>query len=232
MISVIIPTLNSEADLAHALASLVPGAADGVVKEVIIVDGGSTDHTEQVADAAGCVWLTRNGARSERMAFGAENAQRGHWLLFMSAETVLEGGWHHEVQNFVDRVERAGSANKSAAVFKLRFDSFGLGARLSEFFALLRAQFLSMPYGNQGLLITRQYYHELGGHRPLPELEDLDLVRRIGRRRLVFLRSGAVCAETSADPGIGIVASLRKSVARFLVGALRVPPRLMLKLHG
>lgn len=226
----IIPTLNSEAELAHALAALVPGAADGVVREVILVDGGSTDHTEQVSDAAGCVWLTMKGPRSARMAYGAENAQRGHWLLFLSPETVLEGGWHHEVQNFVERVERAGTASKSAAMFKMRLDSFGMRARLSEFFALLRAQFLSMPYGNQGLLITRQYYHELGGHRPLPELEDLDLVRRIGRSRLVFLRSGAVCSGNPDEPGL--LASFRKSFARFLAGALRVPPKLLLRLHG
>ena len=56
MISVIIPTFNSEIALAQTLAALVSAAADGVVREVIVVDAGSSDHTHKVADAAGCEW--------------------------------------------------------------------------------------------------------------------------------------------------------------------------------
>ena len=54
MLSVVIPTENSEEGLARTLASLVPAAAEGIVREVVVVDAGSTDGTRVVADAAGC----------------------------------------------------------------------------------------------------------------------------------------------------------------------------------
>ncbi|WP_289032577.1 glycosyltransferase [uncultured Roseibium sp.] len=234
MISVIVPTLNSEADLAHCLAALVPAAAEGVVREVIVVDGGSSDNTERVADAAGCDWREVKGPRSERLAAGAQVSRRGEWLLFLPADTVLEASWHHEVQNFIERAERAGSADKTAAAFKLRFEAFGMGARVSEFMAVVRSRFLGMPDGSQGLLISRRFYQSLGGYRPLREMEDLDLVKRIGGRRLVFLRSGAVCSGRGSEPGQSdsLISGFRKSVARFCVNTLRLPPKALLKLHG
>lgn len=230
MISVIIPTYNSEVDLIHALSALVPAAAEGVVREVIIVDGGSTDNTEKIADAAGCTFLELNAPRSVRSAFGADRARRGDWLLFLRPETLLESGWFHEVQAFVERATRAPDGPRTAASFRLRYEAFGLGARVSEKVAALRSHLLGMPYGNQGLLISRSFYQKLGGHRPLPELEDLDIAKRIGRGRMVFFRSAAVSAgEREQD---GFVASLRQSLARFAVGTLRIPASMAVRLHG
>lgn len=230
MISVIIATENSETELVHTLSALVPAAAEGVVREVVIVDGGSSDGTEKVADAAGCEWVRIEAPRSERLAFGAKKARRGDWLLFLQPETLLESGWHHEVQAFIERAARASNGARTAASFRLRYEAFGLGARFGETIASLRSQLLGMPYGNQGLLISRQFYQKLGGHRPLPELEDLDIAKRIGRGRMVFLRSAAV---SSGEPDVeGVTSRLRRSIARFCVGTLRIPASLAVKLHG
>ncbi len=230
MISVIIPSKNSETELVHALSALVPAAAEGVVREVVVVDGGSTDNTAQVADAAGCVWATLKASRSERMAYGASLATRGEWLLFLRPETLLESGWHHEAQAFIERAARAPNGCRTAASFRLRYEAFGLGARIGETVAALRSRLLGMPYGNQGLLISRQFYGKLGGHKPLPELEDLDIAKRIGRGRLVFLRAAAVTpGQVDAD---GFVAGLRQTLARFCVSALRLPASLAVRLHG
>lgn len=230
MISVIIPTENSEVDLVHALAALVPAAAEGVVREVIIVDGGSADGTDKVADAAGCIFVTKDAPRSERLAYGAKVAKRGDWLLFLQPETLLESGWYHEAQTFMERAARTPEGAKTAAVFRLRYDAFGIGARLSEKAAFARSQLMGMPYGNQGLLISRQFYQMLGGHRPLPEMEDLDLAKRIGRSRLLMLRAAAV---SSGEPGQHRSSSgWRPAFARFAAGLLRLPTRLAVKLHG
>ncbi len=230
MISVIIPTDNSEVDLAHALAALVSAAAEGVVREVIVVDGGSSDNTDKVADAAGCTFETLARPRSERLAYGAQVARRGEWLLFLQPETLLESGWHHEVQTFIERAAKTPQGTRTAAAFRLRYEAFGLGARLTEMIASLRSQLLGMPYGNQGLLISRQFYEKLGGHRALPELEDLDIAKRIGRGRMVFLRAAAVSSgEVEPEKASS---GLRQSLARFAVSALRVPTRLAVKLHG
>ncbi|PVB63034.1 glycosyltransferase [Labrenzia sp. 011] len=231
MISVIIPTKNSETELVHALSALVPAAAEGVIREVIVVDGGSSDNTERVADAAGCEWVCLHAARSERLSFGATRARRGEWLLFLHPETILENGWHHEAQAFVDRASRASNGDRTAASFRLRYESFGLGARVSESIAALRSQLLGMPYGNQGLLISRQFYEKIGGHRPLPQLEDLDIARRIGRSRIIFLRAAAV-ASGQAQGEEGRVSRLRQALARFCVGTLRLPASVAVKLHG
>ncbi|MBO6755287.1 MAG: glycosyltransferase [Roseibium sp.] len=230
MISVIIPTENSEARLVHTLAALVPAAAEGMVREVVVVDGGSTDNTATVAEAAGCEWLVARKPRSDRLARGAGHSQRGDWLLFLQPETLLETGWHHEAQTAIERAQRAGSADRMAFSFPLKFDAFGPGARFAELSATLRSYGLGMPYANQGLLLSRRFYAELGGHHPLPEMEDLDLVKRIGRRRLFFLRAAAVCP--TPVTGEGRVTALRRAIARFCVGTLRVPPRLLLRLHG
>lgn len=230
MISVIIPTFNSEIALAQTLAALVSAAADGVVREVIVVDAGSSDHTHKVADAAGCEWRESHGPRSQQLMTGAAAVRRGEWLLFLSPDTVLETGWHHEVQAFVERAERAGSADQTAAAFKLRLEAFGLKARLAESLAALRTQLLGMPYGNQGLLLSRRFYASLGGYRPLPEMEDLDLAKRIGRGRLICLRSAAV--SSGRLESTGLLTAMRRSIARICVGLLRVPPKLVLRLHG
>ncbi|MCX2723775.1 glycosyltransferase [Roseibium salinum] len=230
MISVIIPTRNSETGLVHALAALVPAAAEGVVREVIVVDGGSSDHTEQVADAAGCEWVSMDAPRSVRLAHGASLARRGEWLLFLQPDSLLEAGWHHEAQAFIERAMRAPNGPRTAASFRMRHEAFGLSARVSESVAALRSQLLGMPYGNQGLLISRQFYQVVGGHRPLPELEDLDIAKRIGRSRIVFLRAAAV--SSGAPEREGRVSRLRQSLARFCVGTLRLPARLAVKLHG
>ncbi|GGB51990.1 glycosyl transferase [Roseibium aquae] len=230
MISVIIPTKNSEAVLAQALASLVTAAAEGVVREVIVVDGGSTDHSEQVADAAGCTWIALKAPRSIRLAEGAKNARRGEWLLFLHPGTLLEQGWHHEVQAFIDRASRSARGANTVAAFRLRHDDYGLFARISEMAAIVRSNLLGMPYGNQGLLISRSFYDSLGGYRPLPDLEDMDMAKRIGRGRMVFLNSAAVMSgQAGQEDGSS---GLRQSFARFCVGTLRVPASLAVRLNA
>ena len=66
MISVIIPALNAEADLASTLTALVPAAVDGFIREVIVVDGGSKDRTRQIAGQAGATIVEQSAARAER----------------------------------------------------------------------------------------------------------------------------------------------------------------------
>lgn len=228
MISVIIATQDSEADLVHALSALVPAAAEGIVREVIVVDGGSSDSTDKIVDAAGCSWeVLRGASRSERLSHGASLASRSDWLLFLRPETLLESGWHHEAQAFIERAARAPNGLRTAACFRLRFEAFGIGARIRETAAGLRSQLLGMPYGDQGLLISRQFYQHLGGHRPLPELEDLDIAKRIGRGRMLFLRAAAI-SSGSAETG-GSSNRFRQALARFCVGALRIPASVAVK---
>jgi len=219
MISVVIPTVNAERLLPRCFDSLIAGAVRGVVREVIVADAGSTDRTLQIADAAGAHILHVRKCRGHQLAEGAA-AAKSDWLLFLHPETALEPGWEVEAESFMDQ---ARMEYPRAAVFRFALEDFGGEARRAEVKANLRATLFALPYGDQGLLIPRRLYQKIGGYRALDRMEDADLVRRIGRRRLVSLRARAV---NVARPARGMV----RGFALALLHALRVPSRVVAKL--
>jgi glycosyltransferase involved in cell wall biosynthesis len=193
MISVVIPTFNAQALLPRSFDSLIGATLRGLVKEVIVADGGSGDDTLTIADAAGCRVVTAKNDRGAQLAAGAL-AARGDWLLFLHPETALEAGWENEAETFMARttLERP-----RAATFRFALDDFEPSARRREFLVALRSHLFALPYGDQGLLIPRRLYQKLGGYRT-GTMADADLVRRIGRRRLVPLRARALNSDAIA----------------------------------
>ena len=187
-LSVIIPTLNAEATLPACLDALQPGLLFGLLKEVVVVDGGSSDQTLLIANAAGCRTISAKKGRGSQLKTGAHNA-KAEWMLFLHADTLLEPSWTEAV------IPLFQSPNKAAA-FTLAYDSDASGARWLEKRAALRNRLLAMPYGDQGLLIHRSLYDEVGGFEDVPLMEDVGIVRRIGRKRLTILKERAV---TSGD---------------------------------
>jgi len=229
MITVIVPTLNAEAGLAACLTSLVPATVEGLVREVIIVDGGSSDRTLAIADQAGARVLQSAPGRGVQLAAGAA-AARMPWLLFLHADTILEAGWEREAAALIERVD-AGEWPQSAAAFRFALDDLGLRPRLVETGVALRCALLGLPYGDQGLLIPRRLYAQIGGFRELPLMEDVDIVRRIGRRRLVILRSRAVTSAVRYRREGYLLRGLRNLTCLWLY-LMRVPPRLIARLYG
>jgi rSAM/selenodomain-associated transferase 2 len=229
MISVVIPTLNASRTLAHTLTALVPAVVDGVVQEAILVDGGSSDETCAIAEAAGTHLIEALRGRGSQLDAGAAQA-RGDWLLFLHADTVLEPGWAEEAQSFIDRVE-SGRRRQAAACFHFALDDDGLMPRLVEWFVSLRCLVFRLPYGDQGLLISRTLYDRLGGFRPLPLMEDVDLVRRLKRSEIVMLNARAV---TSAQryQREGYLARGMRNLSLILLYYLRVPARMLARLYG
>lgn len=216
MISVVVPTENSGRLLPRCFDSLIAGAVRGVVREVIVSDAGSTDGTLVIADAAGAHVVHSRKNRGAQMADGAAIA-KSDWLLFLHPETALEAGWEMEAESFIDQ---AVMERPRAAVFHFALEDFGGEARRAEAKAALRTGLFALPYGDQGLLIPKRLYQKLGGYRALVDVEDADLVRRIGRRRLVSLRARAV---NVARPHKGAW----RGLALTLLHALRVPSRVL-----
>jgi glycosyltransferase involved in cell wall biosynthesis len=225
MITAILSTRDDEVGLALALSALVPAATEGIVREAIVVDGGSSDGTLTVADAAGCTIVHDAGDGLRQAASTA----RGDWLLFLTPAAVLEAGWQGEVIAFVDRAVMAGEARRRAAAFRFGRMDGGFAARCAEVAAMLRSRLLAAPYACQGLLVPRALYYSLGGHRPLPAFADVDLARRIGRRRLWMLRSRSFVREQAYQPS---VKRAMRNAACLAMLLMRLPPRLVGRLAG
>ena len=100
MLSAIIATHESERALVRTLAALVPGAVAGVISEVVVADGGSRDDTEQVADVAGCRFMTSTEPIGSRLKEAAAST-RTPWLMFLRAGCVPEPAWVAAVDRFM-----------------------------------------------------------------------------------------------------------------------------------
>lgn len=229
MISVVIPTLNAEAGLTATLSALVPATVQGLIREVIISDGGSGDATPDIADVAGAKFIRGTSGRGVQLAAGAE-AARSKWLLFLHGDTVLQAGWEREAATFIQRVD-TGTRPAAAAAFSFALDDFGARPRMLEAIVGLRCALLRFPYGDQGLLIPKRLYDSLGGYHPLPLMEDVDLVRRLGRRRLVMMRSKAVTSAVRYKRE-GYLARVARNVACVSLFYLRVSPTTITRLYG
>ena len=187
-ISVVIPTLNAAPELAASIHAMFEGLDDGLIRDLIISDGGSGDDIGALAGALGATLITGPAGRGGQLARGAA-AARGEWLLFLHADTRLAKGWSHAcLKHLADRPDKAG-------YFRLAFRSDARAAKLVATWANLRSAIFGLPYGDQGLLISRAVYDRAGGYPDLPLMEDVALARRL-RGNLVAL---AVTAETSAD---------------------------------
>jgi rSAM/selenodomain-associated transferase 2 len=228
MITAVIPTLNAERGLAATLSALVPATVDGLVRQVVVADGGSQDRTLEIADAAGAEIVKCRRGRGRQLAAGAERA-RFDWLLFLHAGTVLTDGWDRETAGFIGRVE-SGGRSPAGAAFRFALDDPGLRARVIETGVACRCKLFGLPCGDQGLLIPRSLYRELGGYRPLPHMEDIDLVRRLGRQRLAILRAAAVTSANRYRED-GYVRPMLRNLRCLALLYLRVPADRIARLY-
>lgn len=184
-LSIIIPTLNAQKHLPRCLDALGAALGSGLIKEVIIVDGGSTDNTIAVASGAGCrVIASAKAGRGRQMHIGAINA-KSDWFLFLHADTALENNWSNTLSAQMHLPE-------FAATFTLAFDSPSKEAKWLEKRAGQRVRTLGLPYGDQGLLVHRALYNEVGGFKDIPLMEDVDIALRIGKNRLRTLSHKAI----------------------------------------
>lgn len=174
-ISIVIPTLNAVDELPGTLAALVEGLQAGILRELVLSDGGSQDDIETLATEAGAELIRSPAGRGGQLARGAA-AAKGAWLLFLHADTRLSEGWSRAAQ------EHIGGNPRMAGYFRLRFRAYGIAPRLAEGWANLRSRRFGLPYGDQGLLISRSLYDSVGGYRDIPLMEDVEMARVLSGR--------------------------------------------------
>jgi glycosyltransferase involved in cell wall biosynthesis len=185
MLSVIIPTDESERSLVRTLGCLVSGATGGLVREVILADAGSRDETSGVGDVAGCRFMVVKGPLGARLKTAAD-AARSDWLFFLRPGTVLDNGWVGEAIRFIESAETS-----QAAVFRRAPRLDAQSSALREIGALVRSGF-NYPKPEQGLIVFKRHYVSLGGHSADAAKPESELLHRLGRSRIVRLRSAAV----------------------------------------
>ena len=214
-LAVIIPTLNAARTLPATIAALGP------VAQVVVADGGSTDATRMLA---GVRAIEAARGRGSQIAAGIAATTRP-WLLLLHADTQLQPGWRAAAEAHMD------SSPNKAGYFRFAVRSDDPRARRLERLVAWRCRVLALPYGDQALLIHRDLLRAAGGMRPLPLMEDVDLIRRLGRRRLVGLNAVAL---TSADKWHRS-GWYRRSARNLLCLALwfsGVPGRWIVRLYG
>ena len=176
-ISVIAPVINEQEQLAATLSHVHLGPAD----ELIVVDGGSTDQTLDIARSFTPHVLSSPPGRARQMNLGATRAS-GDILLFLHADTRLPPGGLDAVRRAMQAPQIAGGA------FRLAIEPATPALRLIAWGANWRSRLGRLPYGDQALFVRRYLFEQLGGYADEPFLEDVKLVRamrRHGRLTLV-----------------------------------------------
>jgi rSAM/selenodomain-associated transferase 2 len=218
MLSIVIPALNA----AHSLRATLASVRDA--DDVVVVDGGSIDETVETAGSLGARVIRARSGRGIQLSAGVE-AAAGEWLLLLHSDTRLAADWHRKIAaHMAASPERAGYCRFS-------LDSDDPRARRLERLVAWRCRVLALPYGDQGLLIHRDLLRAIGGIRPLPLMEDVDLVRRLGRRRLVGLDVAAITSAEKWHREGWHRRSLRNLFCLMLYFA-GIPPRLIARLYA
>lgn len=217
-LSVVVPALNAAVSIGATIRGLEAAA------EVIVVDGGSTDRTADNARAAGARVIAAPRGRGSQIAAGIAQA-RLDWMLLLHADTTLAAGWRDAAA-----VHMAAGPSR-AGYFRFRLDSEAPQARRLERMVAWRCRWMALPYGDQGLLIHRALLDAAGGMRPLPIMEDVDLVRRLGRRRLVALPADAITSAARWERD-GWLARSARNLLCLSLWRLGVPPATIRRLYA
>lgn len=199
-LTILIPCFNSAGRIMPTLNCLVEAISGGLIKQVIFADGGSSDIIEDIADEVGADFVRTPKGRGLQFKIGVIYA-KAEWLLFLHDDSILEDGWDAELNVFINDEANA----RKCAYFRHAFDDKTLAAKIVSFGVYLRCKIFALPYGDQGLLISRELYEEIGGFSSLPLMEDVEFIERIkahiGRKNLIMLNSKLVTSANKYEAG-------------------------------
>jgi rSAM/selenodomain-associated transferase 2 len=182
-VTIVIPTYNSAKIINSTLSILTK-----YFKYIIVIDGQSKDLTKEICKKYDTKLFTlKNNNRGIQLNLGSEKVFT-NWILFLHADSILENTAIEEIEKFISADE-----NKyKAAAFKLKFDQVNIYAFLLSKVVTFRSKYFKLPYGDQGLLISKAFYNKIGGYKNLPIMEDVEIIRNIGFRNIKILNSSII----------------------------------------
>lgn len=193
-ISIIIPVLNEAAIIKQTLEKFQDNAA----VEIIVVDGGSQDNTVAIAKAVGVKVITvAKKGRAAQMNIGADIAQ-GEFLLFLHGDTQLPPDFLNLVTKTLEQPEVI------AGAFELAIEGKDRSLRWVEMLVKMRSHLFSLPYGDQGIFITREVFRELDGFSDLPIMEDFEFIGRVKRQGKIVIAPASVTTSGRRWQNLGI----------------------------
>ncbi len=221
-ISVIIPVFNEAERLPLLLAALQKEP----LQEIIVVDGGSSDQTMEVAKTFPVCVLSGPRGRAFQMNLGASRA-RGDILLFLHSDSMVPSGLGLSIREVLSR------PGVSLGAFGLTLDQRGWWLEQVTRWANWRARVLGWPYGDQGLFLDRGFFQQVGGFKPLPIMEDYELVRVCKKRGSIAVASQSISTSARRWRQLGVVRTTIINQAMVLGYRVGLPIVWLVKLyHG
>ncbi|MEO0407521.1 MAG: TIGR04283 family arsenosugar biosynthesis glycosyltransferase [Cyanobacteria bacterium P01_A01_bin.135] len=219
-LSIIIPVLNEAPHIQRTLATLRQQTQEARGVEIIVVDGGSDDHTIELVRASGVKLIGSPPGRAQQMNAGAAIAS-GNILLFLHGDT-------HLPKRFITRIrqtlpDQPSPGGPVAGAFSLKIQGEQLGLRLVEWGVRWRSR-LGLPYGDQALFVRSDCFRALGGFADLQIMEDFELVRRLQRQGKITILPEAVATSARRWETLGIVRTTLINQLVVLGYLLGVPP--------
>ncbi|MDY7049062.1 MAG: TIGR04283 family arsenosugar biosynthesis glycosyltransferase [Microcystis panniformis WG22] len=214
-LSIIIPTLNEELRIAATLKQIGAGV------EIIVVDGGSTDKTREIAEQLGAkVIISPSKGRAFQMNLGAKIA-KGDILLFLHGDTLLPQNYQEQIINTLSQ------SGIVAGSFELKIDGEEKPLRLVEKLVNWRSRWLSLPYGDQGIFLKASILTDLGGFLELPIMEDFELIQRLKKRGKIAIVSAPVITSARRWQKLGVGKTTLVNQLVIIGYYLKIPPRLL-----
>ncbi len=177
MVSIIIPVLNEEKSIEKTLAQFHRLQGD---KEIIVVDGGSSDNTKQIAERFATVILSERG-RANQMNKGAEKAI-GDILWFVHSDSIIS-------ENSIEKIQLAIDEKYIGGGFALKFYDYDtLFMKYISVTSNLRAKYLGLYFGDQGIFVKKDVFEVLGGYPRQEIMEDWELsllMKKAGKLKFI-----------------------------------------------
>ena len=223
-ISVVIPVLDEE----HRINDIIQHLRDldgGKHCQIIVIDGDPDGETIDEIEDMKVVTAIGEAGRAKQMNAGAQLAL-GDVIIFLHADTELPEQAFEKVTRLME------DEDVVAGAFRLAFDSDSKWMRLIALFSNIRNRFTKTPGGDQAIFVWREYFERTDGFKPMPIMEDLELMRRIKKRRdgIKILKDKVITSSRGYEKN-GIIRKAFKNSLLRLLYRLGVSPYRLAEMH-